>query len=468
VRSHRPRRRAACAFVALALAGAVAPAVSARAASAEVGMPAISVSDTTVLEGTSPTGGAANQIVLTATLSRTSSEPVDATLLLNAMPPVDPYLFDDLAEGQDVEQPIHFAPGATSASITLWTRGDTDDEPDEQTGIYVQDLHGAVPGRTRATLTIVDDDGWDAATPAPPRNVAVRSARRGSVTASWQAPTAQSHAATRFWAVIASAGGKVLGATFVTWERNGSNPNDNDGTYSGSVGGLPLGIPVDVQVVGWSTAGSGTPSPTVRVVPALLAPSVGPAAAPLFAHLNLAASAQLHWERPTDDGGSGITGYVAVARDRATGATTAYRQVAADVRDVSLPGVDAGDDLAVAAITGFGVGLPAFSDQYLELPIPIQPRPPLTPAWVGASAGRRSITASWGPASEQGRPITGYGVIVVQAGHPTATRTVGPDARSAVVSGLAPGIVAEVWVVPLAGSEAGDLPNSPQRATPTA
>jgi hypothetical protein len=76
----------------------------------------------------------------------------------------------------------------------------------------------------------------------------------------------------------------------------------------------------------------------------------------------------------------------------------------------------------------------------------------------------------WWPASdEQGRPITGYAVVVVQAGVVRSWQNVGQGVRTATVTGLLPLVPATVLVIPYTDDgRLGQISTSPPTLTPTA
>ncbi len=111
--------------------------------------PVVSIADARRAEG--DTGAA--DLVFTASLSAPSGRAIDvawATADDSAVAPAD------YTAGRGT---LRFAPGATTAAITVSVRGDTVDESDETLLVNLSNPVNASLGRGRAVGTIVDDDG---------------------------------------------------------------------------------------------------------------------------------------------------------------------------------------------------------------------------------------------------------------------------------------------------------------------
>jgi hypothetical protein len=90
-------------------------------------------------------------------------------------------------------------------------------------------------------------------------------------------------------------------------------------------------------------------------------------------------------------------------------------------------------------------------------------RGPAAPA-VSALAGWGALTASWQPGDDGGSPITGYEVRVLARGSVVASRSLGPDARSATFGDLDNGVPHTIEVVArnaVGSSDAGTATATP-------
>ncbi|MBX7185156.1 MAG: hypothetical protein K1Y01_08450, partial [Vicinamibacteria bacterium] len=113
--------------------------------------PLISVSDATVLEGSSgPTFA-----VFTVSLSGATTQPVTAMFATADMTASSP------ADYAAWSGPITFAPGEISKTVTVEIVGDSVAEPIEYMSVHLSAVNGAIAGRIAALGAIVDDDGSD-------------------------------------------------------------------------------------------------------------------------------------------------------------------------------------------------------------------------------------------------------------------------------------------------------------------
>jgi len=76
----------------------------------------------------------------------------------------------------------------------------------------------------------------------------------------------------------------------------------------------------------------------------------------------------------------------------------------------------------------------------------VLPTTPTAPAWATAIPSGDQAVVSWGPAFEQGQPVTGYNVVVIQNNEMTAWKIAGPDQRQVTVP-LGENGTASVFVV---------------------
>ncbi|MBV8982674.1 MAG: fibronectin type III domain-containing protein [Acidimicrobiia bacterium] len=167
------------------------------------------------------------------------------------------------------------------------------------------------------------------------------------------------------------------------------------------------------------------------------------------------------WQPPADDGGLPVLSY-SVAAVRQDGAIAAWQNVAADVRELSLPRLVNGTpyDVYVFAWNRLGGG----SAAHLSGATPSASGPSgqraSAPTGVSVQAGNGHVTASWQPSVDDGgAPVTAYSVVAVDQQSGAAYWShVAPDVRSASVAGLSNGRTYNVAVVAWTARGIGFVP----------
>jgi len=135
--------------------------------------PSLSIANAIVPEGNSGT----TNMVFTVSLSQASSLPVSVVALTT-----DPPSGDIATAGTDYQsttQTLTFAPGATTALLTVAVQGDTTVEPDEIFQVVLNTPSNATIGTGIATGTIVNDDSATITAP----DITVNNATSGTVDA---------------------------------------------------------------------------------------------------------------------------------------------------------------------------------------------------------------------------------------------------------------------------------------------
>ncbi|MDQ2650066.1 MAG: fibronectin type III domain-containing protein, partial [Actinomycetota bacterium] len=146
------------------------------------------------------------------------------------------------------------------------------------------------------------------------------------------------------------------------------------------------------------------------------------------------------------------------------GAVTGYALVAGDVRSVSLTGLH-GDDHAISvrpiSRTGYGRSSdPVMAATDAGGPAATPPaQPTLAGVWEGSGPTQDRVRVAWTPAADNGAPIVAYSVAAFDAhtGEILSFRSLGADARSAIVPNLRFGRRAEVWVFAWNAQGMGDV-----------
>jgi len=113
------------------------------------GVPAVSIGDATVTEGT----GGQVDATFTVSLSAASASEVRVDFVTANDSAVAPGDYDAKTGT------VTFGPGATSRTVTVQVNGDTLDEPDERFFVNLSNPQGATIGDGQGAGTIVDDDG---------------------------------------------------------------------------------------------------------------------------------------------------------------------------------------------------------------------------------------------------------------------------------------------------------------------
>jgi hypothetical protein len=279
----------------------------------------------------------------------------------------------------------------------------------------------------------------------------------GFVTASWQPPASNGITPLLSYTAIT-----VRNNAIVSWQVLAAD------VRSVSIDNQPNGQPVTVYLAATNAFGSSPPS-IIGATPtsgAALGPHRRPTAPTNVQVAPGNTNLRVHWA-PAADQGSPIIVYAVVAVDTVSGKIAAWRNTGADERDVSLPGLLNGRnyDVYVAAVNGVGFGAPAIAYALTPSSSAPAPQPPAAPGYLLARPTVRGATVQFGPALNQGSPITAYSVIVIQQGVVRAWVNVGATVRGASIAGLQPGIPADLYVVASSGQGFGAI-GTPAMVTP--
>jgi hypothetical protein len=171
------------------------------------------------------------------------------------------------------------------------------------------------------------------------------------------------------------------------------------------------------------STGSGTPGSTAGgpAVTAPSAPGIGTASAGNT-------TATVRWTAPTDDGGSGITGYSVKVLDSTNTQVGALRNATATATSLTVTGLTNGTTyrFQVAATNSAGTGAYSASSNAVTPAATTAPGAPVigTPS-QGAAGGSLTAIARWTPpTSTGGSPITGYQVTALRMSSSAANATV--------------------------------------------
>ena len=226
------------------------------------------------------------------------------------------------------------------------------------------------------------------------------------------------------------------------------------------IAGLINGVEYTVEVTANNSVGSSRPATTTGT-------PVGNASTPPGQPSNLSVTSEdteltVTWSAPHDDGGSPVTGYAVTADD---GSNTTGGAVGARTRSYRITGLTNGVEytIEVRANNRVGSSQPAVT-RGTPTPAATTPGPPTN---VRVDEGDRQLTVHWSaPVDDGGSPVTAY-VVNHSDGPTTSSVTVGSDARSYRVGGLANDVRYTVWVH--ARNRHGDGPASaPVTGTPRA
>jgi hypothetical protein len=228
----------------------------------------------------------------------------------------------------------------------------------------------------------------------------------GTATASWQPP--------------ASDGGSPITGYRVTLLPGGRTVETAATATSVALTDLVNGQPYSVTVAALNHAGTSAASAA--------SPEVVPAGTPLAVR-DLAVeegngALRVEW-LPGGDNGRPITGY------RVTTSPGSSRLVEAGTRSLVLLGLENGTsyDVAVTAVNEIGAGQ---ASQVTGMPF----APPGAPPSVSATAGEQRLEVAWTEAAPQGRPITGYRIVLSPGGR---TQQVGGAERTVTFDALTGG-----------------------------
>ena len=250
--------------------------------------------------------------------------------------------------------------------------------------------------------------------------------RDGAVVVAWAAPKSDGNTPITGYDVTASVGGKTC-----SWTT---------GPRSCTITGLANGTPVSFSVKAKNAVGSGPASPGVSGTP--VATPAPPASITAFAGDG---SVLVTWPASPSNGGSALTGYVALASPG--GQTCA----AAAGRACTIQGLPNGvaTTVTVRAVNGVGVGAPSPASAAVT---PLGR--PTAPLHVVGQAGNGEVAVAWSaPERNGGSPILGYKVTTVPGG-----ATCSAAVTTCTVAGLTNGVPYTFSVI--ATTLAGDSPTS--------
>jgi uncharacterized delta-60 repeat protein len=284
---------------------------------------------------------------------------------------------------------------------------------------------------------------------APSLAPAVTSIERldGALSVEWAAPESVPAAhPVRTYHVLALDGGEVASQAVVAGD-----------VRQASLEGVSNGEAYDVVVVGYDDVGT-IPASAPFAVPAGSGDLPDPSPAPAVSGVEVVSgrgSATVSWDPPQDDGGSTIWGYAVVALRHSDGSFAQWRNVRADVRSATLPGLANGTayDVYVFAVTteGFGaLGSSAAVTPSAAAPAPAAPQM----SWVSVVPIGAHAVVTWGPATERGEVTSAVHVIVIEDGAMAGWKAMTSYDRQVVVP-AGPG--AQVFVVAQSASGFGPL-----------
>jgi chitodextrinase len=160
-------------------------------------------------------------------------------------------------------------------------------------------------------------------------------------------------------------------------------------------------------------------------------------------------SAQVHWNAPTNDGGSPILSYTATAYPGGH-----FITVPSDTTTGAVSGLTVGATYTFKVAATNAVGNSNLSVPSAPITIITLASPPTN---VSVTPATGSATVTWGaPTSDGGDPITGYVVTTVSPVEVNALPDFGPDVFSAHITGLMSDVDYSFQVVALNGAGAGN------------
>jgi Tol biopolymer transport system component len=270
-----------------------------------------------------------------------------------------------------------------------------------------------------------------------PRGVAA-AAGNGFATATWTPPLYDGATPILAYGVTTSHNGVP-----VSWQAVAGD------VHSVSIPGLTDATAYDVVVTAFNRNGFGAPSAAVSVTPS--AGGASPVAPPAPTNLLVIPGngyATASWSPPTSDGGAPIVAYSVVATDNATNAKT-WTTVAADVRAASTPRLVDGHTYAVSVLAWNARGASVAAPSPSVSPTSTSPAAGVPgPVGYQSVSGGSSLSLNWSPAPDNGAPITGYSVVVLQAGKVVAWVNRASNDRSGRVDHVAAGVPTTVYVLP--------------------
>jgi titin len=167
-----------------------------------------------------------------------------------------------------------------------------------------------------------------------------------------------------------------------------------------TISGLVTGTAYSVQVRALNSVGAGPASAAVSATPRTL-----PGAPTALSATGVAASAELDWTMPADDGGAPITDYVVQYATNANGPFTTFADGTSALTSTTVTGLTNGTSYVfrVAAVNAAGTG--PVSSLSSATPLAAPSAPDLTGLTPGSLFLQAAFTA---PSSNGGTAITGY------------------------------------------------------------
>ncbi|MDI1463478.1 fibronectin type III domain-containing protein [Catellatospora sp. KI3] len=345
------------------------------------------------------------------------------------------------------------APGGASATTTSTSATVTGLQPATSYTFMVTATNvwgtGAASAPSSPVLT------WGLAT--APRSVTAV-AGNAMATVSWQPPASDGGSAITGYTVT-----PYLGAAAQPTMTVGPAPT------SATVTGLSNGSAYTFRVAAVTALGSGAVAESAQVVPVTV-----PGAPRSVTATPGDRSATVSWQPPTDDGGSGITGYTITPYAGAAAQPTVA--VGPASTSATITGLTGGTayTFTVTARNASGSG----SASAPSAAVTTWDRPG-APRGVTAVPGDRRLTVGWQPpASDGGAPITGYAITTTAGGVPQSSLTTDAATTTATVTGLINGITYTVTVTAVnslgqgpaavATATASDRPSAPPDVTAAA
>jgi len=283
----------------------------------------------------------------------------------------------------------------------------------------VPEVTTTVPEVTTTTVAVTTTLPPVVLTDAP--SITTVTARPSALTVSWVAQEDLTDGPIRAYQVIALENEVVKGQHVVAGDIR-----------STSVSGLTNGHEYDVVVLPYTDAGAGNMSDSEEGTPSRDGSAVHEATVARDVAVTTGKQfANVTWKAPVTDGGSPVAGYALITTEKVGGKFHSWRNLGADLRQASVPGLlnNKAYDFVVVAFTsvGFGDMAPAVS----ATPSGVSTTLPLAPqtSWVSAVASGNNASVSWGPAVERGQALTGWTVIVMQDGEMIAWKVVAPGAQ---------------------------------------
>jgi hypothetical protein len=221
-----------------------------------------------------------------------------------------------------------------------------------------------------------------------------------------------------------------------------------------SLAGLRNGTTYDITVTARTATGIARISDAITATPsAVWARAHAPGRPAAAAVTGVGRGVSVTWTPPADDGGSPVTAYSVIVTDPVTGLLRAWRNAAADARQLSVDGLTPGVTYAATVVAWSGIGVSAPTQAGTATPGRGLPTAASAPslAWVFPFLGSRAVVWS-PPLDDGGRPVTSYTVVVLRGATVLSWTNAAATARWAV---LPAGTPADATVLVTAYTAAG-------------